>query len=260
MRNILSVFFFFVFAKLLFNIDILACAETEDYLSALRSQDYKTRLEALKTLERLPTNDMEVYDLINTTLLNSYAAGSDGRQIDEMAWMCKTLAASGLDQYEASLVKVSEATENSKLKKYCSDSLAAIKTNKEALKQLSGEPISGYSAEMSKYIRMLQSGRSSWMKTAVLSIEKSDERNEKVFDIVRDVLVSEVTRIGGDDSQLSDANRFKRMYEIGNLGHFCHCLGTSGMIKYKADLQKVIDMTVHVSLKSHARKAMEALP
>lgn len=259
MRKVVIVFFF-VAAQLLSNVDNRVCAETENYLSALRSPEYKTRLQALKSLERSPSDDMEVYELISTNLVNGYAAGGDGRQIDEMAWMCKTLAASGLDQYEPSLAKVVEGTDNSKLKRYCSDSLAAIKTNKEALQLLSGEPIAGYSAEMSRNIRMLQSGRSSWMKTAVQNIEKSGERNEQVFDMVRDVLLAEVARIGGDDSQLSDANRFKRMYEIGNLGHFCHCLGTSGMAKYKADLLKVIDKTVHVSLKSHARKAIDALP
>lgn len=260
MKKIWILLLVFVVAQIFVDIGQQACAETENYLSALSSTDYKTRLDTLKSLERLPTDDIEVYDLINAKLMNGYASEGDGHQIDEMAWMCKTLAASGLDQYESSLTKVVEATNNTKLKRHCLDSLAAIKTNKEALKQLSGEPIAGYSEEMSKYIRMLKSGRSSWMKTAVLNIEKSDERNEQIFDMVRDVLLSEVARIGGDDSQLSDANRFKRMYEIGNLGHFCHCLGISGVAKYKTDLQKVIDTTVHVSLKSHARNAMEALP
>lgn len=237
-----------------------AYAETEDYLSALHSSDYKTRLDALKSLESLPTDDVETYNFINMNLMNGYMAGGDGNQIEEIAWMCKTLAASGLEQYEHSLVKIVENTNNSKIKRHCANSLAALKTNKEALQQLNGEPIAGFSPEMSKYIRMIKSGNSSWMKNAVLKIQNSSERNEQVLDMVRDVLLSEVARIGGDDSQLSDAHRFKRMYEIGNLGHFCLCLGASGMNKYKADLQKVIDSTKNVSLKNYARKAMEALP
>lgn len=255
MRKLLRII---LVGSLLLNVTNWACAET-DTLSALGSPDYKTRLDALKSLERLPVDNPEIYDLIEMNLMKGYATGGDSRHIDEMAWICKALAASGRDQYEISLAKVVETTDNSKLKRHCLDSLSAIKKNVEDLKQLSGEPIAGYSAEMSKYIRMLQSGRSSWMKTAVLNIEKSDERNEKVFDMVRDVLLAEVDRIGGDDSLLSDANRFKRMYEVGNLGYLCHCLGTSGISKYKTDLQKVIDQTVNISLKAHARKAIDAL-
>lgn len=167
------------------------------------------------------------------------------------------LATTGDEQYLPVLKQVAESADNKKLRRHCKE---GITLHKEISQKLGGEPIPGYSKSMSRNIRMLQSGKSSWMRTSALNIEKSGEGTEQVFDMVRDTLLVEVARIGGDDSLLSDAKRFKRMYEIDTLGYLCHCLGTSGKAKYKTDLEKVIASTVHVNLKSHARKAIAALP
>ncbi len=115
--------------------DFMKLVEKQADYSALRSTDFKTRINALKSLERSPTDDIEVYDFLNTKLMDSYMAEGDRNQFDELAWICKTLAASGLDKYEPSLVKVVENSNSSKVKRHCSESLSTLKAKKEVVQE-----------------------------------------------------------------------------------------------------------------------------
>ncbi|MDK9709174.1 MAG: hypothetical protein OEL83_19190 [Desulforhopalus sp.] len=257
MKKALKMVVTIAFTLALFAVTRQVIAEETDYLQKLSAPDYDTRIGALKSLEDSPADSPEVYDFIKTKLINGFALKRGKHHTNEMSWICTALASTGDEQYLPILKQVAESEYNKKLRRHCKES---ITLHKEVAQKLGGAPITGYSKVMSRNIRMLQSGRSSWMRTSAINIEKSEERTEQVFDMVRDTLLAEVTRIGGDDSLLSDVKRFKRMYEIDTLGYLCHCLGTSGKAKYKADLEKVIAATVHVNLKSHARKAIAALP
>jgi hypothetical protein len=257
MKKTLKMFVAVAFTLALFAVARQVSAEEANYLQKLGSPDYHTRIGALKSLEHSPVDSQEVYDFIKTKLLNGYTLNRGMHHTDEMSWICMALATTGDEQYLPVLKQVAESAPQKKLRRHCKES---ITLHKEFTQKLIGEPIPGYSKSMSRNIRMLQSGKSSWMRTSALNIENSGEGTEQVFDMVRDTLLAEVARIGGDDSLLSDAKRFKRMYEIDSLGYLCHCLGTSEKAKYKADLEKVIASTIHANLKSHARKAITALP
>ncbi len=102
---------------------------------------------------------------------------------------------------------------------------------------------------MSGYIHKLQSDDYRTKREGVKRIMKSSEANEKVYDIVRDELLAEVTKLNGKGSR--DA--------IDALSYYCLCLSGSGLSKYKEDLEKVVSMSNNRKLTKYANQALNEL-
>ncbi len=93
----------------------------------LQSSDSGITRDAAKLACRSYARDPHVLQAANRVLLNGYQRHMTDRvHIDAMAWLCKTLAASGNKQYAATLRQVALGTSNRKLIKYAKQSLRQL--------------------------------------------------------------------------------------------------------------------------------------
>jgi hypothetical protein len=227
-------------------------ADEENYLQILQSSSFKERVDALKIIERSAVEDDQLFGYIEQNLIAKYRKDiNDANHIDEMAWHCRALASSGDTKYLATLKEVSSTAENKKLERHCSRSIAQFDTYLKIKSTLNKPLIDGYSAEMSKSIHMLQSGEYRMMRDAARHIVKSDEADEKVYDIVRDVLLSETPKV--------DAAKISTIPQVDILNYLTVCLGKSGLPKYIADLELVRSTTSSDLLGRYAQKAIKEL-
>ncbi|WP_432822681.1 hypothetical protein [Trichloromonas sp.] len=93
----------------------------------LQASSSGVRRDAAKLACRSYSRDPHVLQVANRELLNGYTRNMTDRvHIDAMAWLCKTLAASGKKQYAETLRKVVAGTSNRKLIKYAKESLRQL--------------------------------------------------------------------------------------------------------------------------------------
>ena len=244
--------------KYTFGLTILLClfifsangafGKDDDYMELLKSDDHRIRVNALKIIERSVVDQSEVFSFINDKLeRQDYRNSQDRTLIDEMAWMCKALLSSGNIQYLGTVEKVISNTSNRKLQSYCMQAKDNFNKYAKIRQILSQPPIEGFSEEMSKNIYMLQSMEAQQVHYAVDNIIKSVESNEAVYDIVRDVMLKEAKKIGGDTTQVSG---------LKSLIYMCKLLGRSGYPKYIEDLEKVRHLTLSIKLEQNAQEAI----
>jgi hypothetical protein len=131
-KNMLTVLALtFCLAIIFFNIPSLAnsdqSADVDKYIQMLGSTSLKTRLDAAKFITRSGITDSKLYIIINEKLLTELnTKGRNRDHIDEMSWMCKTLASSGMAEYKQTLREIIENSSNMKLQKYAKQSLGKL--------------------------------------------------------------------------------------------------------------------------------------
>lgn len=116
---------------ILLNIPALAnysqSADVDKYIQMLGSTSLKTRLDAAKFISRSGITDSRLYAIINEKLLTELnTKGLNKDHIDEMSWMCKALAASGMTEYKQTLREIIENSSSMKLQKYAKQSLGKL--------------------------------------------------------------------------------------------------------------------------------------
>lgn len=221
-----------------------------DYVSDLQAPSVKTRTDALKRIERGLISQPEVFKQITKNIEQELAAGidrnRDALRLDEVAWMCKALASSGEQRYEKMLDEIMGSTSNKKVLMHCEKSKHSIERYADRRKVQKNSPkLSGFSQEMSSYINMLHSQDYLIKRDGIKNIMSSPESNEKVFDMVRDELMKELPSMSGSSPYNA----------VDAMSYACLCLSGSGVQKYKADLEKVMNQSRNKKLVKYATKA-----
>lgn len=132
-KNILNCFLFAFCLTLIFSTTFSAVANADhsakinEHIKMLGSASLKTRIDAAKLITRSGITEPGLYNIINDKLSDGYNTNvMDRDHIDEMAWMCKAPASSGMVEYRTALTQVIENTSDLKLKKHAGQSLEML--------------------------------------------------------------------------------------------------------------------------------------
>lgn len=133
MKKFLQTILAFTFCLMIIFLNISALAnssqsaDADKYIQMLESTSLKTRLDAAKFISRSGITDSRLYAIINEKLLTELnTKGLNKDHIDEMSWMCKALAASGMTEYKQTLREIIENSSSMKLQKYAKQSLGKL--------------------------------------------------------------------------------------------------------------------------------------
>lgn len=234
--------------------------EIRQFSKSLQSLDPLERVTALKMIAKYGSSDDSLFALINSLILkeadNEFAfdetaanrqtfriggASAHATYIDELAWMCDTLAYSGTSSYRATL-KMVKATAPSfgKLKKYAELSFNKL-TEYEKVSQCAAKNSSDISRESSKYICMIRAQPINIKKYGALHIYWSLALDDQVYIALENELLKLFTQIENENSgdAFSDAAVTIDKHLVDCLAWMCKALASSGQTEYQATLTAV---------------------
>lgn len=222
-------------------------SEVEALMIGLDSPSSYKRVNASKVISRSGLTDQELYTKVATLLREGYAAKTDADHIDEMAWLCKALAASGDSQYRPLFEEVIANTPSTKLKRYAKQSHALIEEYAQRSRILNETKSwdESLSAEDNRLINMLNSDNVALKRDAAKIIMRSVKIDEKVFDAAAAAL------------NTMAAENHPNSTSVDTMAWLCKSLAASGNSKYVETLQKIHDDTSSTKLKMHASKALK---
>lgn len=229
-------------------------ADEEKFLQQLQSGFIKDRVDATKTIERETYDIPAVYDFIANKLEKENGQNiTTPDQADEVAWLCKALASSGDARYRDLLLRVNTIfiTDKPKLMRqdHCrqaADNIPTYAVRQQVIKQ--GQGLEGVDPTLNKIVKLLRSGEPAMVSDGAKMLMRNSTRDERAFDIAKDVLLA------GYNERNSDPRHVDAMAWV------CKCLASTGLPKYKADLQNVAATAVSSKLSNYAKEAAAALP
>ncbi len=89
----------------------------------LESTSRSARIDAAKRITQAGLTDGVLYDKVAALLQAGYGEAVEANAVDEMAWLCKALAASGDTRHQPLLEEVATLAPNVKLQKYARQSI-----------------------------------------------------------------------------------------------------------------------------------------
>lgn len=213
-------------------------------LSALAMVDQATLAELNRTFEsgRLPAmskaaeqlvyfgiDDDTLYQKVATAIETNLETATTKSDIDAVAWLCKGLAASGDDKYQAVLTKVA-ASSNKKLKKYGGQALASLDQYKvwnPLIRDHSSDNLAFEKGVYQVYYNMISTSDPELMRIGAKRVEFERIGDPLLLNKLRDRLLEEAMK-DGDDSDWEDA-----------VSWMARALAVSGGEPYFDDLRKV---------------------
>jgi len=212
--------------------------------SPLRAQ----RINAAKIISSSGLQAPELYAKIAALLKEGYPLPFEKDRTDEMAWLCKALAASGDEQYRQLLSEVASRAPSDKLRRYAKQSVELFEqyAQRKDILNKSENWDASLSAEGNRLINMLQSDDLNLRRDAAKTISR-DGGDAKVFDVAAQTL------------KTMAAGPHKDNLSIDTMGWLCKALGASGDSRYAADLQFVNEHTQNEKLRKYVKKALSAL-
>lgn len=229
-------------------------AEVQALMAALDSASSSKRVNAAKVISRSGLTDQELYNKIATLLKNSYATKTDSDHIDadhidEMAWLCKALAASGDSQYRPLFEEIAAATPSSKLKHYAEQSNSLLEEYAQRSRILNETKSwdDSLSAEDNRLVNMLNSDNVALKRDAAKAVVRNFNTDAKVFAAAAAALTTMFA-----ENNLSSTR-------ADTMAWLCKALAASGDKKYIEILQQIHDGTSNTKLLTYTSKALQAL-
>jgi hypothetical protein len=218
-------------------------------IAGLESSSRKQRVNAAKVISRSGFQDQELYKKVAEIIENGYMLPYEKDRADEIAWMCKALAASGDISYRALLEEVAQNSPSVNIKRHARKSSESIEYYAERSKILnkSSNLDEGLTPEDNRLVNMLRSGDVTLQRDAAKTITRKLDIDDKVFAVVAETLKSMAETYRSDN------------FSIDTMAWLCKALGASGDKKYIDDLEDVRNNTQSGKLQKYARKAMKDL-
>lgn len=224
-------------------------AEISSLLKGLDSTSQRQRVDAAKIISRSGLQDQALYEKIAELLKTGYRQPFEKDHTDEMAWLCKALAASGDSQYRPLLEEVAESAPSTKLQRYARQSTELLETYAQRSQILNATE--GWdpelSAEENRIVGMLKADDTGLKKEAAKMLVRQSNSKEKVFDAAAAALLQMSQNFSGDSAY------------VDSMAWLCKALAASGQRKYVADLEQIRTNTQSVKLDSYIAKALKAL-
>ena len=224
-------------------------AEANALLGQLTSSSQVERIHAAKQISRAGLIDKRLYAEVARQLQAGYATARDPYTVDEMAWLCKALAASGDSGYRPLLDEVAGRAPNDKLRRYAAQSSSQIEdyAKRVTVMNSSENRDASLSPEENRLLNMLASDDLKLTRDAAMKITRRGKTDPKVFDAAATALTALLAK-NTDDSLADDT-----------MSWLCKALAASGDRKYAAPLQEVLNQSGSAKVRSYASKALNAL-
>ena len=224
-------------------------AEINRFMQGLDSSSQVQRVDAAKRISRAGLQDQVLYAKVAGLLKAGYLQPYEKNHTDEMAWLCKALAASGDSHYRQLLDEVASSSPSPKLQRYAKQSAELLETYAQRSQILNATE--GWDAELSgeenRIVTMLQSDDLGLKKDVAKKLTRKGSYNETVYDAAATTL-TEMAQDFSRDSAYVDC-----------MAWLCKALAASGNRKYVAVLEQVKGETSSVKLDSYVSKALNAL-
>src|SRR3972149_1966688 len=102
--------------------------EVTRLINMLKSDNLALKRDAAKEIYRAHFTEHNLFEVVNEGLLKGYQLNaSDKNHVDAMAWLCKALGASGMQEYKATLDNITNTSSSETLRKYAKQALDMIK-------------------------------------------------------------------------------------------------------------------------------------
>jgi hypothetical protein len=249
------VFFLCIMGILFSSLSVSAAtdrsSEISSFLTMLESSSVKTRIDAAKQITRSGLTDPELFNRIEEKLLTGYTQNpNNSKHVDEMSWLCKSLASSGNMEYLEILTNIGKTSTSEKLKRYAKQSASQLAVHAERNRLLADTTNmdASLSPEVNRYITMLRSNDPVLKRDAAKSIHRNHFTEEKLYDVVSDELLKGYPLTSPGNRNYTDA-----------LAWMCKALTSSGMTKYRTTLTEIIEKSTSETLKRHASKSLRML-
>jgi hypothetical protein len=244
----LGICFFLVFSGVV-SAQADRGGEVAALLSRLDSSSRTERINTAKNITQLGISDPSLYERVAGLLKDGYASAVESSHVDEMAWLCKALAASGDTKYQALLQEVATQAPSSKLQKYANQSIDLFAKYQERSRILNATADwdASLNAEENRLVSMLNSENSELRRDAAKTIVRNSRQVEKVYDSVATAL-TEMLNSGALDK-----------LSVDTMAWLCKAIAASGNSKYAATLEQVVGGTKSQKLIKFASKALQDL-
>lgn len=203
--------------------------EAAALMKGLESTSRGARIDAAKRITQAGLTDGALYDRVAVLLQAGYGEAVEANAVDEMAWLCKALAASGDTRHQPLLEEVATRAPNPKLQKYARQSIDSFAEYQERIRVLN--TTSGWNAalpaEENRLVGMLGSESPELKRDAAKTIVRDSPMAEAVYDATGSALTGMLA--AGSLDNLS----------VDTMAWLCKALGASGNSKYAPALEQV---------------------
>jgi len=215
----------------------------------LQSTDIKTRMDATKAVTKFYYNDSRVYEVIEQQLAKGFLLDKGSKHRDEMAWLCKALAASGDPKHETFLNEIADKSSSTTIKKYARLSASQISQNatRNALINNNSYNNRTLSYEENHIMKMLLSGDSMLIRDAAKTIYRGNFDQKTIYNTIDTQVHEMIPQIGS--SQL----------QTDTIAWLCKALGHSHDPSYAATLELLAANDRSPSLQIYAKRALDDL-
>lgn len=223
--------------------------EVAQLLAGIQSESQTQRINAAKIISRSGLQDEELYREIAEILRAGYSQEHEKNHADEMAWMCKALAASGDLKYRVLLDEVEQKSPSLKIQRYAKQSSEMIEKYAQRSKILNAEEKwdDQLSDEENRLINMLTSGNINLRRDAAKIIVRRVKTDAKVFAVVASTL-----------KEMSEEFRSDNLY-VDTMAWLCKALAASGETIYIEDLEFVKSNTQSIKLQKYSGISINTL-
>jgi len=203
--------------------------EVARLLNGLDSTSRSERIDTAKRITQAGLVDSALYEKVAALLQAGYGTALEDNPVDEMAWLCKALAASGDTRYQPLLEEVAAQAPSPKLQKYARQSIDAFAGYQERSQVLNATE--GWNAALSdkenRLVNMLNSTNSELKRDAAKTVVRDSPVSEAVYDAAAAALTG-MLEAGALDN-----------LSVDTMAWLCKALGASGNAKYVAPLERV---------------------
>ena len=237
------------------------------YLNRLASNRIEVKILAAKEITTSGITDPELFDVIEKQLLQNYnSADLSKDEIGLMAWFCKDLASSGLNKYVATLERVANNHTNMKLSYYAEQSLILLISYDERNKNLSrAENIKllEFDDQNVKIMMLLKSDEIKDRIYASKMVTKSMAFDNKIYDEIEFQLLKNYKFKNQDEDSTdlisyhnNDVQVSRVSYFVDLMSWYCKALSSSGQLRYKPAVERVLLNTNSYKLKKYAKQSL----
>jgi hypothetical protein len=219
-------------------------------MKGLSSASSAQRVNSAKLITKAGIVDAALYEKVATLLKAGYAQEPEPVHVDEMAWLCKALAASGDLQYWDLLDGIAKGAPSPKLQHYAEQSRDMIGEYARRSRVLNDTRNwdTELSDEENQLVNMLQSKDLHLNKDAAKTIVRNLPAQEKVYSEVEARLLG-ILAAGKSGVQ-----------EVDTMAWLCKALAVSGDKRFRNTLSKIRDTSDNPKLIRYASNALEQLP
>jgi len=212
--------------------------------SSLRAQ----RVNAAKIISRSGLQAPEIYAKIASLLKEGYPLPYEKDRTDEMAWLCKALAASGDTQYRQLLSEIASQAPSDKLRRYAKQSIELFEqyTRRKEILNTTENWDSSLSSEDNRLLNMMQSTDLKLRRDAAKTISRNGV-DSKVFAVVAKTLKTMAESFKSDS------------LSVDTMAWLCKALAASGDKSYVDEIEFVYNNTQSTKLRKYAKEAIKSL-